>query len=112
MRAKSSCDTRPLAATLPVCSLSVFTTTVAVEADIRTVEQRVPGWFSFDEDSSQQGYQEQDQGSNSYNCPGAARTRTGGQSLININTLVPGSSWLLNTVTPSSASACSQVLWS
>lgn len=59
-------------------------------ADRHTIEQRVPGWFSFDEDSSQQGHQEQDEGSDPYNCPEAARTRTGRWPLSKINSRCRG----------------------
>lgn len=51
-----------------------------------TVEQWVPRWFSFDKDSSQQGHQEQDKGSDRYNCPGAVRSKTGRRSRITVNT--------------------------
>lgn len=63
-----------------------------------TIEQRVPGRFSLDEDTSQQGYQEQDEGSNPHHRPGTATTRTGRQSLIQINASVPVS-WLLPAFT-------------
>lgn len=60
----------------------------------RTIEQWVPGWFSFDQDTSQQGHQEQDEGSNPYDCPGTATARTGRRSLIEINMWMRGISWL------------------
>ena len=42
-----------------------------------TIEQWVPRGFSFDQDTSQQGHQEQDNSSSPYNRPGTAMTRTG-----------------------------------
>ena len=70
-----------------------------------TIEQWVPRGFSFDQDTSQQGHQEQDNSSSPYNRPGTAMTRTGRWSLININTWVHGISWLLNAFSPNAASA-------
>lgn len=72
-----------------------------------TIEQWVPRGFSFDQDTSQQGHQEQDYGSSPHNCPGTAMTRTGRWSLININTRVHGISWLVNAFSPSAVSAYS-----
>lgn len=72
-----------------------------------TIEQWVPRGFSFDQDTSQEGHQEQDNGSSPHNCPGTAMTRTGRWSLININTQVHGISWLVNAFSPSAASAYS-----
>lgn len=65
-----------------------------------TVKQRVPWWFSFDEDPSQKGHQEQDEGSNPNNGPGTVRSKAGRWSLITINTTVPGISWLLKALAP------------
>lgn len=73
----------------------------------RTVEQRVPGRFSFDEDPSQQRHQEQGEGSNPDDGPGTATTGSGRRSLIEIHTAAHGISWLLAALAPTSAAgAC------
>lgn len=59
-------------------------------AEIHTIEERVPGRLSFDEDASQQGHQEQDESSHPYDCPGAGRTRKGRWSLSKTNAQGPG----------------------